>query len=118
MVLASIDGVAPSNLAAAQGDYRFWVESDLVTPTYAVPAVSSSIATFLITDLQNGNTAPHSAQINLIPGSGSNTTPAIPVSGTANKCSNAACTTATSTAIYVNQFTKLNSSCQSPISAL
>jgi hypothetical protein len=118
LVLASIDGVAPTNLAAAQGQYQWWVESSLVTPTYSIPAVATSIANFLVTDLQNGNTAPHSAQINLIPGSGNNTTPAIPALSTANTCSNAACTVKSSTAIYVNPFTKLGHSCQIPTSAL
>jgi hypothetical protein len=118
LVLASIDGVAPTNLAAAQGQYKWWVESSLVTPTYSIPAVATSIANFLVTDLQNGNTAPHSSQINLIPGSGSNTTAAIPASTTANTCSNATCSVKTATAIYVNPFTKLGHSCQIPTSAL
>lgn len=118
MVMASIDGVFPTNLAAAQGRYGWWVESALVNPSYTIPAVASSIASFLVTDLQNGNTAPHSAQINLIPSSGSNTTPAIPVASHGNTCSNAACTVSTSTTIYVNPFTRLSITCNIPTSFL
>ena len=120
LIQASIDGVAPSNLAAAQGIYRFWVESSLVEPNYfaSLPAVSQSLATFFVTDLQNGNTAPHSAQITLIPGSGTNTTAALPASSTANTCTNAACSVKTSTAIYVNPFTKLGANCNVPLSVL
>ena len=118
LVMASIDGVFPTNLAAAQGQYEFWVESALVVPNYAVSAQATSIQNFLVTDLENGNTAPHSAQVNLIPGSGANTTPQIPVAGFANKCSNSACTVATSTAIYVNPFTRLSLTCGIPTSVL
>jgi hypothetical protein len=89
-----------------------------VQPAYSIPAVATSIANFLIADLQNANTAPHSAQINLIPGSGSNTTPIIPVAGHGNSCSNAACSVATSTTIYVNPFTRQGLSCNVPVSAL
>jgi hypothetical protein len=118
MVAVAINGVPPTNLAAAQGQYPWWVESDLVAPNYSISAVAQSIVNFLTTDLQNGNTAPHSAQVNLIPGSGANTTPSLPVNLTANTCSNAACSVATSTPIYVNPFTKSNVSCNIPISFL
>ena len=118
MVLASIDGVFPTNLAAAQGQYEWWVESTLVAPTYSQTAQASSIASFLETDLANGNTAPHSPQVNLIPSSGTNTTPAIPASSTANTCSNAACSVSTSTAIYVNPFTRQKVTCFIPTSFL
>jgi hypothetical protein len=118
MVIANIDNVTPSNLAAAQGQYGFWVESDLVQPNAGQSAQNQSIQNFLTTDLANGNTAPHSKQVNLIPGNGSNSTPSIPASGTVNTCSNAACSVSTSTAIYTNPFTKLGVTCNTPISAL
>jgi len=119
LVLASIDTVTPTNLAAAQGEYGWWEEATAVSPNYTIPAVESSIANFLISDLQNGNTAPHTAQVNLIPDSGSNTTPSLPVSGTANQCSNGpSCTVKTSTAIYTNPFTKAITSCAIPVSFL
>jgi hypothetical protein len=118
MVLASIDGVFPSNLAAAQGQYEWWVESTLVQPNYSQTTQQSSIASFLETDLANGNTAPHSQQVMLIPDSGTNTTPAIPASTTANTCSNSACSVSTSTAIYVNPFTRQKVTCNIPTSFL
>ncbi|MEJ0005162.1 MAG: hypothetical protein WDM77_01905 [Steroidobacteraceae bacterium] len=118
MVMVSIDGVFPTNLAAAQGLYTWWVESAVVTPNYAIPAVAASIANFMTADLQNANTAPHTAQINLIPNSGTNTTPSLPVAGTANTCSNASCTTHGTQAIYVNPFTKGSISCALPGSQL
>jgi hypothetical protein len=119
LVQAAIDGVTPSNLATAQGQYEWWVESWLLTPNVPLTGVPASIAAFLLTDLQNGNTAPHSAQVTLIPGSGSNTTPALPAATTANTCSNGnACTVKTSTAIYVNPFTRAGVTCSQPISAL
>jgi hypothetical protein len=118
LVLASIDGVLPTNLAAAQGLYHWWYEASFIQPTYSVPAVATSIANFLIADLQNANTAPHSAQVLLIPGSGTNTTATLPVAGHGNSCSNAACSVATSTTIYVNPFTRLGLSCNVPISTI
>ena len=118
LTMASINNVAPTNLAAAQGLYPFWVQSTLVTPSYSIGAEANSISAFFQADLANGNTAPHTAQINLIPGtSATNTAPSIPVSATANTCSNAACTTHGTQAIYVNPFAK-TPTCNTPSSAL
>ncbi len=119
LIKASIDGVAASNLTAAQGWYQWWLEATLVLPSvYTPPAVATAIANFLITDLANGNTVPHTAQVMAIPGSGTNTTPAIPVASHPNTCSNSACSPSTSTAIYVNPFTRIGVSCNIPTSVL
>jgi hypothetical protein len=114
MVLASIDNVFPSNLAAAQGQYGFWVESFLVQPNATQSAQNQSIQTFLVGDLQNANTAPHTQQINLIPDNGTNSTPALPASSTANNCTSLACTVKTAPTIYTNPFTRGGITCNVP----
>jgi hypothetical protein len=114
MVLASLNSVAPSNLAAAQGLYDYWYEATAVQTNATLTATQSSLVTYLIAEFQTLNTAPHSAQVLAIPGIGTTTnTSAIPVSGTANRG-----TSGTATTIYVNPFTRIGVSCNEPISSL
>jgi hypothetical protein len=111
MTLVAINGVAATNLNAAAGLYDDWYEATMVGPISGLTASQNSLASFLMTEFQNGNTAPHAADIVLIPGAGTNTTPGLPVSGTSNAFGGA-------TTIYVNAFTRGGVSCNTPSNAL
>jgi len=103
LVLATIDGVTPSSLAAATGRYGFWYEATLV-PETGVAGGSLSISNFLQSDLPKLATAPSVPDIIVIPGVGGNAATVPPTSnggtGTAQ--------------IYVNPYTRAGNSCAVP----
>jgi hypothetical protein len=106
LVLATIDGVAPSNLNAANGTYAYWFEATLV-PNPSLTGQAQSLATFLAAKASSLAEAPNSPAVDVIPGFDGNTTafPTPPNNGA---------TTATKT-VYVNQFTRGGNSCNSPV---
>jgi len=110
LTLVAINGVTPSNLAAAEGQYDFWYEAT-VTSSSTLNAQQQSLVNFLTTEFQNANSAPHAADILLIPGAGTLDTPAVPVSSTSNAFGGG-------TTIYVNPFTRNGSSTSLPGTAL
>jgi ABC-type phosphate transport system substrate-binding protein len=111
LALVAIDGIVPSNLNAAAGQYDYWFESTAI-PASGLSTSSAALSSWLIGELQDINTEPHLIDVNAIPGNSSNDTPALPVSGTANTLPTGG------QAIYVNQFTRAGSSCNTPLDAL
>lgn len=107
LALVAINGIAPSNLNAATGQYDYWFEATAV-PAPSLSGNSLALANFIISALQTEATAPHLVDVLAIPGLSTNNA-ALPVSGTA---SSGAAT------IYVNQFTRGGSSCNTPLDAL
>jgi len=106
LVLVNIDGITPSNLTAASGQYGMWYESTaVISPTLS--GNSLTLANTIIGVLQDIASEPHLIDVVAIPGNANNT-PALPVSSTADG----------SPAIYVNSYTRAGSSCSAPISAL
>lgn len=110
--LASLSGVAPTNLAAASGQYDYWFEATAIlgnttgTTGGITSPGGSAIAGFLTGgELQNLATAPHAVSVNAIPTAGSNSSQvAVPlVSSTVN-----------SKTIYINPFTRSGNSCNIP----
>ena len=105
LALVSINGVSPTNLAAAAGEYDYWFEATLV-PNSAVStsSVSGQISTFLQGDLPKLANAPALPDINVIPGVGGNlaTVPLKNNGGTGT------------TEIYVNPFSRAGNSCNVP----
>jgi hypothetical protein len=100
---ASLSGVAPSNLAATNGQYDWWFEATAQKGTITSTG-GTALYTFLTGgELANVATAPHTAQVNAIPSIFTNT-PTVPV--TAN-------TNGTGT-IYINPFGKSGNSCNIP----
>jgi hypothetical protein len=122
LTLATLNGVTPSTLAAATGQYDYWYEATLVPGASArVTGNSINFTNFVQGDVPNLAAAPLAADINVIPFLGTNT-PAIPltvannVERTGNSVYNPTpTTTATATlTIYVNPYTRNGSSCTLP----
>jgi hypothetical protein len=107
LTLVNINGVVPSQLAAAAGEYGDWFEATGVTGANfsSLTADQQGLITDLIAAFQTQATAPNTADILAIPGNSTNTA-ALPISGTlANK-------------ILVNSYTRSGVSCNAPITAL
>jgi ABC-type phosphate transport system substrate-binding protein len=105
LALFQIDGVTPSNWAAATGSYGFWFEATAVPATTpAVTGNSAQISTFLQGDMPKLARAPASPDILVIPGIGGNVG-AVPFNNNGQ----------TGTAeIYVNPYTRGGGSCNVP----
>jgi ABC-type phosphate transport system substrate-binding protein len=114
--MVSLNGVVPSNLAAAQGTYPFWVEASFVDNSSTTGADDTAIKN-IISGLQNQATTSSLADINAIPdltlangGGQVNTTVhadaslsgLIPAGG--------------SVTVYINPFTRQDTTCSTPIS--
>jgi ABC-type phosphate transport system substrate-binding protein len=111
LTLVSLSGVLPSNLAAAEGQYDYWFEATAVngnttgTSGGITTNGGAAISGFLTGgELQNLATAPHAADINVIPTAGTNSA-TVPLTSS---------TVGTKT-IYVNPFTRGGNSCTIPI---
>jgi hypothetical protein len=101
--IASLSGVAPSNLAATNGQYDWWFEATAQKGNITSPN-GTALYTFLTSgELTNLATAPHSVDVNAIPNAGTNT-PAVPVTSS----------TVNGKTIYINPFTKSGNSCNIP----
>ncbi len=111
LALVNINGVPPSNLNAAEGQYDYWFELTAQTAP-SLTGNSLVLANWLIGQLQDINTESHLVDVNAIPGNSANDNPSLPISGTANTLLSGG------QAIYVNQFTRAGSSCDPPIDAL
>jgi hypothetical protein len=98
-----LNGVAPSTLAAATGQYDDWFEATLVVPGYSIPANSSAVSAWLQTDLPNLAAAPLAADINVIPNVGTNTA-TVPLDSASSG----------TITVYVNPFTRSGNSCNVP----
>jgi PBP superfamily domain len=105
--MVSLNGIAPTNAAAAAGQYDFWVEASyVVSQTATFTGLQSSLITFLTTSLQNVGTTPHLVDVLAIPtaanGSSATLTP------------NTAASALGGAAIYVNPFTRAGTTCSVP----
>jgi hypothetical protein len=103
LTMASLSGVTPTNLAAASGQYDYWFEATAVQGTFDSTA-ASNLYTWLTTgELTNLATAPHAADINVIPNLGSNGA-AVPIVSSV----------VGGHTIYQNPFTRSGNSCNLP----
>jgi hypothetical protein len=105
LTLVAIDGVTPTNLAAAAGGYDFWYEATAVTGNNysSLTASQQTLITFLIGEFQALATAPGGTDILANP---NYNTPALPVTSTAS--------TNNGHVIYVNPFSRGGVSCAEP----
>jgi len=111
LTLVSIDGIYPTNLAAAQGQYDFWFEAtSVVNSKTALTANQTSLISYLNKAFQTLSSAPHAADILAIPGKGSPAN-AASLPPTPNG-------SATVTTIYVNPFTRKANSCAAPFNSI
>ena len=103
--LATINGVAPSNLAAAAGQYDYWFEATLVLPTTAPTGATLALSNFLQSDIPKLATAPQEPDVNAIPNAATNGKGTVPLTSNGK----------TGTLqIYLNPFTRGSSSCNVP----
>lgn len=102
LVLATINGVTPSTLAAATGEYDYWFEATLV-PNSSVTGSAAQLSTWLQGDLPKLAAAPLAADVNVIPNIGGNTA-TVPL----------ASRTSGSITIYINPYTRGGNSCAAP----
>jgi hypothetical protein len=109
MTKVNLNGITPSNLAAATGAYDFWVEATAVTnPNVSYSSLQSAFISYFTSDLQAIATAPHLLDVLANPTVGGNTASANTL-GTAS--TNAALGSAT---IYVNPFNRSKITCNLP----
>jgi hypothetical protein len=104
LTIAQLSGVTPSNLAATSGQYDWWFEATAQKGNITSPGGLGLYNWLVGGELANVATAPHTAQINAIPGVGTNAA-AVPV--TAN--------TLGGKTIYINPFSKNGNSCNIPV---
>lgn len=111
LTLVSINGIYPTNLAAAQGQYDFWYEATgVANPKTSLSPSQTSLIGYLTTAFQTLGSAPHAADVLAIPGKGSPAN-AASLPPTPNGATPA-------TTIYVNPFTRKASSCNTPFNSI
>ncbi len=110
LTLVAVNGVTPSNLAAANGEYGDWYEATVVTGANysSLSADQQALITALTGAFQTTSTAPHATDILTIPLYNS---AAYPPSSTGD-------TTGGGKEIYVNPFTRGGVSCANATSTL
>jgi hypothetical protein len=115
MVMVNLNGVAPSNLAAASGTYPFWVEAQFINNAANTGADSAAVNS-IVTALQGQTTTASLQDINVIPlisaADGSGTLNAT-VHSTAS--SNGATPTGGSVPVYINPYTRQGVTCNNPV---
>ena len=102
LTLASLNGVAPSNLAATSGDYGDWFEARIVKGNTTLDAVGTAFYNYLVNVVPTNAKAPQSKQVLTIPNAGvpANVAPALPV--------------AVNGVIYTNPYGRSGKSCGAP----
>jgi hypothetical protein len=111
LTLVSINGIYPTNLAAAQGQYDFWYEATgVVNAKTSLTPSQTSLISYLTTAFQTLASAPHASDVLAIPGKGSPAN-AASLPPTPNG-------SATVTTIYVNPFTRKAGSCNAPLNSI
>ena len=115
--LVSLDGLVPTNLLASTGDYPFWYEATYVTNPAAQMLNANTgqdgngtAANFVnwvfgLNELLDQASAPHTAQVGIIPGSGDNPSAGGNILGTASTLGGTT---------YINAFTRGGNSCAAP----
>jgi hypothetical protein len=110
-ILISIDGVAPSNIAAAGGKYNFWVEAVYTTNPNA--SGDAGLTSYFTGELQKLATAPHVPDILANPTVGGNTAH-VAVASNGNTTTGSLTGLGSST-IYVNPFSRGKATCNIPL---
>jgi hypothetical protein len=110
LTMVSLSGVTPTNLAAASGQYDYWFEATAQkgnttgTSGGITTTGGNAIYTWLLGgELQNLATAPHAADINVIPFAGTNGA-SVPITSSV----------VGGHTIYLNPFTRGGNSCNIP----
>jgi hypothetical protein len=104
LVLVSIDGVQPSQLAAAGGQYDYWVESGFVQNSVAYDANGANVDAWLEPELGHYTTAAPALQVLAIPSKQGNPSGTVPLTSNAHG----------GVTIYLNPYTRGGNSCSLP----
>jgi hypothetical protein len=116
MVMVNLNGVVPSNLNAASGNYPFWVEASFVDNSSVTGADETAIQT-IISSLQNQATTSSIQDINAIPD--------LTLYGTTTQVNNVVHANASKSAlvpsggsitVYINPYTRNDVTCSTPTS--
>jgi hypothetical protein len=107
LTLVAVNGVQPSNLNAASGEYGDWFEATAVTGSNfsSLSAGQQALINVLTSSFQTESSAPQATDVLAIPGVSTNAA-SLPVSGTL------------SGKIYINAFTRSGVSCNTPLIGL
>jgi hypothetical protein len=116
LTMVSVSGVAPSNLAAAQGNYPYWVEAQYVNHA-AANSHDATAVNSIVSALQNEATTAALADINAIPsvvnasGTPTNWNTTVHI----NAANSGVLPTGGGTAtVYINPFTRAGTTCSNP----
>ena len=107
LVLASINSVPATNLAAAAGAYDFWFEATLV-PNPSNSGTSLTLSDYLVANLPDLNSAPQLPDVNVIPGAAADNNPSVTTTGLANNGKTG------TLEVFVNPYTRGGNSCAVP----
>jgi hypothetical protein len=108
LALVSINGTAPSNLAAAEGYYDFWFEATLVpNAATGTNTTAGNLVSYIETNVPKLANAPAVPDVNVIPNVAGNT-------ATVPLTVNASANLGTTKAVFVNPYTRAGSSCNVP----
>ena len=121
----TIEGVAPSNLAAAQGTYPFWVEAQYINNGANTGADQTAIET-IVSGLQNGATTASIADVDAIPNIASALGGGLKYNGAITVHLNPASNVVTAggggtnldgstSTVYVNPYTRGGITCNNPV---
>jgi hypothetical protein len=112
MTKVSLNGIVPGNLAAATGQYDFWVEATALTnPNVSYSSLQTAFINYFTSDLQAIATAPHLIDVLANPLVAGNTASANTV-GTGSTTTVSGLGTAT---IYINPFSRGKVTCALPV---
>ncbi len=109
LVLVTLNGVTPSTLAAAAGEYDYWYEATLVPNPSVTSGPAAALSSYLQTNVPAIASAPIAADVNAIPNVGGNA-PAVPPQSRSGNIGSSTYTAA----IYVNPYTRSGNSCNVP----
>jgi hypothetical protein len=104
VVLATLNGVVPSTLAAAAGEYDYWYEATLIPNSSHLAGNSLSLANWLTSDVPKFSAAPVTADIDVIPNVAGNSA-TVPLASRSNT---------SGMTIYINPYTRSKNSCSAP----
>jgi hypothetical protein len=111
MSQVALNGITPTNLAAASGQYPFWVEATVVkNPNITFSPTQNALISFFTSAMQAVATAPHVADVLAIPGIAGNTA-SVSTGSNGNTTTVPGLGTAT---IYVNPFSRGKVTCNLP----
>jgi hypothetical protein len=112
MTKVSLNGIVPGNLAAATGQYDFWVEATALTnPNVSYSSLQTAFINYFTSDLQAIATAPHLIDVLANPTVAGNTASANTV-GTGSTTTVSGLGTST---IYINPFSRGKVTCALPV---